>query len=59
MENKNIIRTLCGCRPKRNNIKPHENFNDSYCFRGKSNSLTNVFTKLCEHLNTRSKLCSV
>ena len=32
MENKNMIRTFCGCKPskKKKNIEPHQNFTGSY-----------------------------
>ena len=32
MENKNLIRTFCGCKPskKKNKIEPHQNFSGSY-----------------------------
>ena len=31
MENKNMIRTFCGCKPsKKNNIEPHQNCTGSY-----------------------------
>ena len=32
MENKNMIRTFCGCKPwkKKNNVEPQQNFTGSY-----------------------------
>ena len=30
MENKNMIRTFCSCKTKKNNIEPHQNFTGSY-----------------------------
>ena len=37
MENKNIIRTFCGCKPSReNNIEPHQSFTGYYKKHGGS-----------------------
>ena len=39
MENKNMIKTFCGCKSSKNTIQPHQNFTGTGNFTKKANKL--------------------